>query len=166
MRRTAAIFLILAATVTLFGCQKETEQDKIKKIIKDIQAAGEQKDVKKIMSHLSITYDDPRGHNHEAIKVLLLGYFFRYPKISAYINNLDISVENTSARAVFQTILTSGKKTGSVTDMIPQSLGIWDFEVTLKKESAGWKVSSARWAQVDMIKSGEAGTHYPAKAGF
>ncbi|PKN80164.1 MAG: hypothetical protein CVU51_14880 [Deltaproteobacteria bacterium HGW-Deltaproteobacteria-1] len=93
--------------------------------------------------------------NYEGIKGLLLGYFFRYPKISAYINNLTISVENSSARAEFQTVLTSGEKTGSMADVIPNSLGVWDFDVTLKKESNDWKVTSAKWEESEIMKTGE-----------
>jgi hypothetical protein len=148
MRRVVTIILIFVITITVLGCHKETEQDKVKKVITDIQTAAEEKDVKKIISNLSKTYNDPQGYNYETMKGLLIGYFFQYPKISAYITNLEISIENTSAKAVFQTVLTSGEKTGSVTDVIPQSLGVWDFDVTLKKESNGWKVTSAKWEEV------------------
>jgi hypothetical protein len=137
------------------GCHKETDQDKVKKVVADIQTAGDEKDIRKIMNNLSKTYSDPQGFNYEGIKGLLLGYFFRYPKISVYINSLTISVEDTSARAVFQTVLTSGEKTGSVTDVIPQSLGVWDFDVSLKKESSDWKVTSAKWEQAEMMKTEE-----------
>ena len=147
MRRVVAIFLIFIITIAVLGCHKETDQEKVKKVITDIQTAGEEKDVKKILNNLSKTYSDPQGYNYDSVKGLLLSYFFRYPKISVYINNLNISVENTSARAVFQTVLTSREKTGSVTDVIPQSLGIWDFDVSLKKESNNWKVISAKWTQ-------------------
>lgn len=155
MKRVAAFFLIFVIAVTLLGCHKENEQDKIKKVIVDIQTAGEEKDVKKIMNHLSKTYSDPQGFNYESIRGLLIGYFFRYPKISAYIDHLTIAVENTEAKAVFQTVLTSGEKTGSITDMIPQSLGIWNFEVTLKKESNDWKVTRAKWEPSEMMKTEE-----------
>lgn len=155
MRRVVTIFLIFVIAMTVLGCHKVTDQDKIKKIITDIQAASEEKNVRKIMNNLSKTYSDPQGFNYESIKGLLLGYFFRYPKISVYINNLTISIEDTSARAVFQTVLTSGEKTGSVTDVIPQSLGIWDFDVTLKKESNDWKVTSAKWEEAEMMKTEE-----------
>jgi hypothetical protein len=155
MRRVATIFLIFVIVMTVVGCHKETDQDKVKKVITDIQTAGEEKNVKKIMNNLSKTYSDPQGFNYEGIHGLLLGYFFRYPKISVYINNLTISVENTSARAVFQTVLTSGEKTGAVTDVIPQSLGIWDFDVSLKKESNEWKATSAKWKQTEMMKTDE-----------
>ena len=154
MKRVVTIFLIFVIAMTVLGCHKETDQDKVKKVITDIQTAGDEKDVKKIMSNISKTYSDPQGFNYEGIKGLLLGYFFRYPKISVYINSLTISVENISARAVFQAVLTSGEKTGSVTDVIPQSLGVWDFDVTLKKESSDWKVTSAKWEQTEMMKTG------------
>ncbi len=155
MRRVVTIFLVFVVVLAVIGCSKETEQDKVKKVITEIQAAGEVKDVSKIMKHLSKNYSDPQGFNYEGIKGLLLGYFFRYPKISAYISNLTISVENSSARAEFQAVLTSGEKTGSITDVIPNSLGVWDFDVTLKKESDEWKVTSAKWEESQMMNTGE-----------
>ena len=148
MRRIVTMSLVFVIIITVLGCHKMTEQDKVKKVITDIQTAAEEKDAKKIMNNLSKTYSDPQGFNHETIKRLLLGYFFIHPKISVYINNLRISIEDTSAKAVFRAVLTSGTKTGSVTDIVPQSLGMYDFYVSLKKESNDWKVTSAEWAQV------------------
>jgi hypothetical protein len=156
MRRVATILFIFIIVITVHGCHKKTEEDRVSKVITDIQAAAEEKDVKKIMNNLSKTYSDPQGFNYETIKSLLLGYFFIHPKISFYINNLKISIENTSAKAVIRAVLTSGNKTGSVTDIVPQSLGMYDFYVSLKKESNGWKVTSAEWTHVEMMNTGEA----------
>ena len=147
MRRVVTISLIFVIIITALGCHKMTDQDKVKKVITDIQKAAEEKDVKKIINNLAKTYNDPQGYNYETIKGLLIGYFFQYPKISAYITNIEISIENTSAKAVFQTVLTSGNKTGSAADVIPQSLGMYDFDVSLNKELNGWKVTSAKWEQ-------------------
>jgi hypothetical protein len=150
MKRLVTLLLILAMTVTFAGCHRETDEQKIKKIITDIQTAAEVKDVNEIINNVSKTYKDPQGFNYETIKGLLVGYFLQYPKVSVYINDLEISVENTiSARAVFQTVLTSGNKTGSIKDIIPQSLGMYDFDVSLTKESDGWKVITAKWELVD-----------------
>jgi len=148
MKRVVTILLIFVISITALGCHKETEQDKVKRVITDIQAAAQEKDVKKIINNIAKIYNDPQGYNYETIKGLLIGYFLRYPKISAYITNLEISIENKSAKAVFQTVLTSGNKTGSVSDVIPQTLGVYDFDVSLKKELNGWKVTSAKWEQV------------------
>ena len=99
MRRVVTILLVFVITITALGCHKETEQDKVKKVITDIQMAAEEKSVKKITNNLSKTYNDPQGFNYETIKGLLLGYFFQHPKISVYITNLEISINNTSAKA-------------------------------------------------------------------
>jgi hypothetical protein len=147
MRRFVTILLIFIIIIIALGCHKQTEQDKVKKVITDIQAAAQEKDVSKIINNIAKTYNDPQGYNYETIKGLLIGYFLQYPKISAYITNLEISIENKSAKVVFQTVLTSGNKTGSASDVIPQSLGMYDFDVLLKKESNRWKVISAKWEE-------------------
>jgi hypothetical protein len=150
MRRVVMIFFIFVMVISIFGCQKETEQDKVRKVVTDIEAAAEEKDAGKIMDNLSKTYSDPQGSNYETIRKMLQGYFLIYPKISAYITNLDTSIENASAKAVFHVVLTSANKTGSVTDVVPRSLGMYDFNVSLRKESDGWKVTSAKWAQMEV----------------
>ena len=154
MKRFVTILLIFVITISALGCHKETEQDKVKKVITDIQTAAQEKDVKTIINNLANTYNDPKRYNHETIKGLLIVYFLQYPKISAYITNLEISIEDKSAKAVFQTVLTSGNKTGSMSDVIPQTLGVYDFDVLLKKESNGWKVTSAKWEQVGKDEHG------------
>jgi hypothetical protein len=155
MKRILIFFFIFVVAIALISCSKETEESKIKKVITEIQAAGEEKEVKKIMTHISKTYSDPRGYNYEGIRGLLLGYFFRYPKISAYITNLEISVEGEEAQAGFEALLTSGVKTGSISDVIPESLGVWFFDVTLKKESGDWKVTSAKWEEAQVYEENE-----------
>ena len=148
MRKILTLLVLSTVIVTPFGCRKETEQDKVKKVIHDIQRAAEEKNIKNIINNLSKTYSDPQGFNYDTIKGLLLGYFFQHPKVSAYITDLDISVENTFAKAVFQAVLTGGSKTGSAADLIPESLGIYAFVVELKKEPDGWKVTAATWERV------------------
>jgi hypothetical protein len=148
MRPIVTLLLLFTMTITTLSCHKETEQDKVKKVITDIQMAAEEKNVKKIINNLSKTYIDPQGFNYDTIKGLLLGYFFQHPKISAYITGLEISVDNTSAKVVFQAVLTGGSKTGSAADLIPESLGIYTFVVLMKKEPDGWKVTSTTWERV------------------
>jgi len=148
MRTVVTILLLFTMTITLPGCHKETEQDKVRKVITEIQKAAEEKKVKNIISNLSKTYNDPQGFNYDTIKGFLLGYFFRYPKISAYIANLEISVENISAKASFQAVLTGRTETGSAAGLVPESLGIYAFVVEMKKEPDGWKVTSATWQRV------------------
>jgi len=150
VHRLITICLVLLAVAAMLapGCSRETEEDKVKKVITDAQAAAEEKEIRKVVNALVDTYSDPRGFNREGIRRVLLGYFLGYPKITVYINYLRVSVDGASARASFQTVLTSGKKTGSPADVIPESLGVYRFDVSLNRISGDWKVTSATWERV------------------
>jgi hypothetical protein len=130
------------------GCHKETEQDKVKKVITAIQKAAEEKDARKISNNISKTYTDPRGNNYGSITWLVTAYFHQYPKISIYITKLDVSVKDASAIAIFQAVLTSKGSSGSAPSALPESLGVYEFDVSLKKESDEWKVVSAKWERI------------------
>ena len=129
------------------GCHKETAQDRIKKVITSVQKAAEEKDVKKIITSLSKTYQDPQGYDYDSVKGLLLGYFFKNQKVHVYIPDIIISVEGTSGRAEFQAVLTGGQS-GSAAGIVPESLGMYAFDVSFRKEEKEWKVISASWNRV------------------
>ena len=139
------ILILFGLGVIAPGCHRETDQDRVEKVVMDIKKYTQEKNVRKIMSNLSKAYTDPQGFDHEAIKGLLMGYFYQHPKISVYLTNLEISIQDTSARVTLQAILSGGSKTGSATDLIPESLGMYFLDISLKKESDEWKVYSAKW---------------------
>jgi hypothetical protein len=150
MKRSIPFLVIGIGILLVFGfsCHKETEQDKVKTIITNLQKATEEKDLKTIITSLSKSYSDPQGNNYESIKGLVLAYFYQYPKISMYIPDLDVSVEEQSAKAVFQAVLTARGASASAPTVLPESLGMYAFDLSLKKESGEWKVVSAKWERI------------------
>jgi hypothetical protein len=44
-------------------------------------------------------------------------------------------------------VLTGGQS-GSAVDIVPESLGMYAFDVSLRKEDKEWKIISARWNRV------------------
>ncbi len=144
------LMVIAAAACLLFvvpGCHKETDQDKVKKVITGVQKAAEEKDVKKIITSLSKAYRDSQGYDYDTIKGLLLGYFFRHQKVHVYIPDIVVSVEGAVGKAEFQAVLTGGQ-IGSAADIVPEALGVYAFDVSLRKEENEWKVVSASWNRV------------------
>ena len=154
-RKLTVLAIALFTAMLISSCHKESDEDRIRKILTDVQTAAEEKDVSKITDSVSKSYRDSQGMNHDTLKKFLAGYFLVYPKISVYINNLQIGVEETTASATFHAIFTSGRKTGSVADIIPQSFGVYQFDLSMNKESNEWKVVSASWAPVEMSGSEE-----------
>jgi hypothetical protein len=172
MKRLVSLVALSMMVACICSCHRETEQDKVKNIITDIQRAAEAKDIAKIVIRLSKTYNDPQGNTYDDIKGLVIGYFYQYGKISIYIPSIHVSVQNAVSTAVFQVILTSkgsagsgssgaistsgtpndnevGKSAGKTTPLvITESLGMYAFDVSLIKEEAEWKVTSARWVRL------------------
>lgn len=139
----AILFLLLSS---FLGCHKETEQDKVKKVITNIQKAAEEKEIRKISNSISGTYSDRQGNTSGSINRLVLGYFYQHPKISIYITKLDVSVRDATAKALFHAVLTSTGESSSA--VLPESLGVYAFDVEFRKESGEWKVVSAAWERI------------------
>jgi hypothetical protein len=148
MRPLSIVLLSCAVLISVASCHKETEQDRVRKVITSIQKASEERDIGKILSQLSKKYNDPQGFTYDTIKGLLLGYFLRHQRISAYMTGLEVSVENSAARAIFQVILTGHAQPGNAAGLLPESLGMYAFDVTLNKESGEWIVVSAKWERM------------------
>ena len=141
----AMLMIILFLLPLAGGCSKETEEDKVKKVVTSAQQAAEEKKISAVLEHISKTYRDPQGNDYNGIKGILAFYFFRHQKVSVYMPNIDIVVTGSTAKAIFQTILT-GRGTGEAAGgVLPEALGAYNFEVLLFKEDGRWKVTSARW---------------------
>ncbi len=144
----SVILLFAAVFAATPGCHRETEEDKVRKVVIGVQNAAEEKDIKNILNRLVKSYRDPQGNDYDSVKGMLLGYFFRHQKIHVYITSLEVNVQGVSAKAVFQAVLSGGNKTESVADILPEALGMYAFEVSLIKDDGDWKIISAKWERV------------------
>jgi len=145
MRKLPYLLYILPVVLLLGACSKETEEDKVKKVVTSVQQAAEAKKISAVLDHVAKTYRDPQGNDYNGIKGLLAFYFFRHQKVSVYMPNIDIVVTGSTAKARFQTILT-GRGTGEASGgILPEALGAFNFEVRLAKEDGTWMVTSATW---------------------
>ena len=146
LRAPCLLYSIFLAVLLIFAaCHKETEEDKVKKVVTGVQQAAEEKKIRSVLDHISKSYQDPQGNDYNGIKGLLAFYFFRHQKISVYMPNIDIMVKGEKATALFQAILT-GRGTGEAAGgILPEALGAYNFEVLLAQEDGSWKVTSAKW---------------------
>jgi hypothetical protein len=141
------ILCILTATF-LLSCHKTTEEDRVGKVLAEVQKAAEEKQIRTILGHLSKTYRDPQGRDYEGIKGLLAYYFFRHQKVSVYLADLAVTVQNSSAHAAFQAVLTGRGPEASAVNVLPEALGVYAFDVTFTKEEGEWMVISAAWTRI------------------
>ncbi len=149
MRRRSFFLYVLPAILLLFpACHKETEENRVRETIAGVQQAVEEKKIPSVLEHVSKAYRDPQGNDYDGIKGLLAFYFFRHQKVRVFIPSIDVTVTGTTAKALFQAVLT-GNETGEAarSAVLPDTLGAYDFEVQFKKEEDRWEVTSARWGR-------------------
>jgi ketosteroid isomerase-like protein len=139
------LMIILLLMPFADGCSKETEEDKVKKVITSVQNAAEEKKISAVLDHISKNYLDSQGNDYNGIKGLLAFYFFRHQKESVYMPNIDIVVTGPVAKAQFQAILTGRGPGESAGDILPEALGVYNFYVLCNKEDGQWKVTLAKW---------------------
>ncbi len=148
MKKGLLVIVFTGLFISTQTCHKQSEEDRVKKIIVAVQKAAEEKDIRKIIDNLSKSYLDSAGNDYNSIKGLLLAYFFRHPKIHVFIPDMTVTIDDSRASAAFQAVLTGGSKTETVTDLLPESMGMYEFDVSFVKDSGDWKVISARWKRL------------------
>jgi hypothetical protein len=135
--------LILLFLIPWFSaCSKDTEENKVKKVVTSVQHAAEEKKISAVLGHISRSYRDPQGNDYNAVKGILAFYFFQHQKISVYIPNIDVVVNGPTAQVIFQSVLSGRSTSGNI---LPEALGAYNFEVHLYKEDGTWKITSAKW---------------------
>lgn len=150
-----ALLILISACIfpSISGCQKDSEEDKVRTTIVTVRNAAEDKDLKTMLSHIAKTYRDRQGNDYDGIKNLILFYFFRHQKISVLLPDIAVSVDASSAAAHFEAILSS--KSGSSGTVLPEALGAYRFDVSLIKDQNEWKIVSADWQRVGEADPGK-----------
>lgn len=147
MRAIRTIILCVLTAAFLLSCHKPTEEDRVGKVIAEIQKSAEEKQIRSVLGHLSKTYRDPQGYDYNGIKGFLAYYFLRHQKVSVFIADRVVTVQGASAHATFQAVLTGRGPDASAGGILPEALGVYAFDVSFLKEEGEWKVVSAAWTR-------------------
>lgn len=143
--RSRVCCILLIALAALTACHKDTPEEKVRLLVLEVQKGVENKDVKTVLSAVSVNYRDAQGNDREALKGLILYYFLQHQKLNVLLTDMDISVDGDSAAARFQAVL-AGR--AEETAVLPDALDAYRFEISLAAESGRWKVMSARWDRI------------------
>lgn len=149
MKERYRLFGIAALALCCLACRAATEQDKVREVIAGIQQAAEEKQIGAVLDSLSRSYRDGAGRDYHAIKSLLAFYVYRHRKIAVFIPAIDVEVDGAAARARFQAILTGRQDAASGGTLMPEALGVYDFDVRFTKERGEWKAVDAAWKRVE-----------------
>lgn len=141
--------ILLTLSLIFFYCKKETDEDRLKKIVKILAEAGSNKDIKTIKEYISKDYHDPKGNDYDGLKGLLAYYFLQHPRISIFITEQHVNLKGETATVEARAVLTSGREIKSVKDLLPEGMSYYIFLIDFKKIDGDWMIYSADWFRSD-----------------
>jgi ketosteroid isomerase-like protein len=146
------VFSILVFSLFLGACSKGvTEEDRVKRVVKDVEKAAESKDVKGFMRHVSKDYNDDRGNDYDGVKGILFYQFLRAEKVSVFVRGVEVEVRGDRALVNTKVVMVRGKEIEKIEDIIPEDAAGYRFSVVFRNEDGDWKALSARWDNVGVI---------------
>jgi len=150
----AFVSLISAVCVlALFsGCsQKLSEEDVIRRMIKNAAQSAEAKDIEGITSHVSRDFTDDRGNDYKSMRALLFYEFMRSDKVGVVVRDLDVKVKKDEALVDARLLLFKGKDIKTVGDIVPEGAKGLRVNLVLRREEGRWKALSAKWGDVGAL---------------
>lgn len=139
----AVLFLLMVSPVIIYFLMP-SDENRIKKLIREEVSAIEKKDVVAFMSGISFGYRDEHGLSYIVIRKQLENLLPRYSRINVSYSNLiiDITDDKASARMDFLVLASKGETRGYyIGDMEEPA----HLELTLLKISPGkWEITGTK----------------------
>ncbi len=133
------LFLLILSPIIIYFLWP-TDENRIKKLVKEGAVAIEKEDIEIAMSKVSFNYHDEHGLNYILLKRILEDQFRKMSDIRIEYENLKITVNKNTASAEFdlRVIATIGNQTGYIIGDIKTPTHL---KFSLEKERTKWLVT-------------------------
>ena len=139
--------LVLGAALALGGCKKDTEEQKVLRVIDDGVAAIEAGQVGDAMDLVADDFSDENGTDKGMIKGYLAGQMLRGDRITIVRRDENVKVDGTAATASFDAAIFQGDR-AKLKGVVPQRSGTYRFTLTFRKDDGDWLVTKATWKNI------------------
>jgi hypothetical protein len=136
----SALLLIIA--LALVACDKTPDEEKIRNVLSEIEAAVQKRQTKPVLKHLSKEFTGPEGMKTRQIRQLMAAHYFRNRNIQVVVAGLRIKIMGIDADVRFNAATTGGAS------MLPERLQYYDVETTWRKLDGDWLIVRANWTPV------------------
>jgi len=144
MTALRACTLAMGLALALGACKKDTEEQKVLRVVDDGVAAIEAGQVGDAMDLVAEDYSDESGTDKGTIKAYLAGQMLRGDRITIVRRDEKVKVEGSAATASFDAAIFQGDRS-KLKGVLPQRSGTYRFTLTLRKDGDAWLVTKAKW---------------------
>lgn len=147
MTALRACTLAMGLALALGACKKDTEEQKVLRVVDDGVAAIEAGQVGDAMDLVAEDYSDESGTDKGMIKAYLAGQMLRGDRITIVRRDEKVKVDGATATASFDAALFQGDRS-KLKGVLPQRSGTYRFTLTLRKDGDAWLVTKAKWEAI------------------
>lgn len=134
--------LLLIVALALIACDKTPDEEKIRNVLSEIEAAVQNRQTRPVLKHLAENFAGHEGMGVREIRQLMAAHYFRNKNIQVVIAGLRITVSGHDADVRFNAATTGGA------GMLPERLQYYDVETSWRKIDGDWLIVRADWTPV------------------
>lgn len=143
----ASLAVVALAVIGLASCKKDTDEQKIYKILDAGVASLEAGQVKDAMEHVAEDFADESGLDKQGIRGVLAGQVLRGNRITIMRRDEKVAVDGASAVATLDVALFQGDR-AKLKGVLPQRSGTYRFTITLRKDGDEWLITKAKYESI------------------
>lgn len=138
-----ASLLLLLAVVGLVSCKKDTDEQKIYKILDAGVAELEAGNVKGAMAYVAEDFSGDEGVDKQTIRGVLGGQVLQGNRITIMRRDEKVKVDGGTATATLDVALFQGDR-AKMKGVVPQRSGTYRFAITFRKDDGEWLITTAK----------------------
>lgn len=139
--RHACLFLLLLPV--LYACSEPPSDEKlIASAMEQLQQATEQKKLRAVMQFYTDDFLGNGRMNKASLQARIYFHFRQNPRVTAYISNVDIQLDENLARVSCQLLVTGSQ------GVLPDKGRLYHIESSWRKEQSVWRVFRSEWEDI------------------
>jgi hypothetical protein len=137
-------FLLLAFAI-LAACSRPASEEALRGRIEEMKIAIEGKDASGFMKHVAPSFkgssDETGEMDREALRRMVTGTLFVYPKIKVATTVRELKITDDSAESIVEAIATAGE------NVLPDQARHFSFKAQWTRSGQTWQLTRAQWSR-------------------
>jgi hypothetical protein len=136
---------LLFALILLGACSRQASEEALRGRIEEMKIAIEGKDASGFMKHVAPSFkgtsDETGEMDREALRRMVTGTLFVYPKIKVATTVRELKITDDTAESIVEAIATAGE------NVLPDQARHFSFKAQWARSGQTWQLTRAQWSR-------------------
>jgi hypothetical protein len=153
MSRSTVLLVVVVvlgmAGLALWWTGGETDEERIRTIIRDAAQAAEEKRIDGVVRGLSIRFSG-HGLDRRDARQVVAAHVLRGTWTAVIVARDEVVVAGDAARALVDVVLARSGRGTPLAQILPETATVHRFDLRFAREPDGWKVTEAAWRRISI----------------